>query len=125
MKFLVDELFSARLAHALVDAGHDAIHVGDLHLLGAPDEQVLQAAARSGAVLISADSDFRELLALGRYPGPSVLIFRRAPHRPDQQALLLLGSLRDVEESLAAGAVVILTGDRVRIRSLPINGGSD
>ena len=76
-------------------------------------------------MLISADTDFGELLALGRHPGPSVLLLRRAPHRPDQQALLLLGSLRDVEESLAAGAVVILTGDRVRIRSLPINGGSD
>jgi len=125
VKFLVDESLSARLAHALVDAGHEAVHVGDLDLLGARDEQILQAAARSGAVLISADTDFGELLALGRHPGPSVLIFRRAPHRPDQQALLLLGSLPDVEESLTAGAVVILTGDRVRIRSLPITSTSD
>ncbi len=120
MRFLVDESLSVRVARALVAAGHRATHVGDLQLLGAPDEAVLQAAAGTGCVLISADTDFGELLALGRHPGPSVVILRRAPHRPPAQAALILASLAAVEDSLAAGAVVVLTGDRVRIRLLPI-----
>lgn len=120
MRFLVDESLSARVAHALVEAGHDAAHVGELQLLGAPDEAVLGAAAQTGRVLVSADTDFGELLALGRHPGPSVVIFRRAPHRPDKQVLLLVASLPDIEDCLQAGAVVVLTSDRVRIRLLPI-----
>ncbi len=120
MRFLVDESLSASVAALLADAGHDAIHVGDLQLLGATDAQVLGAAAQRERVLVSADTDFGELLALGRHPGPSVIIFRRAPHRPEQQCPLLLAYLPDVEDSLLAGAVVIVTRERVRIRQLPI-----
>ncbi|MHB8452785.1 MAG: DUF5615 family PIN-like protein [Mycobacteriales bacterium] len=120
MRFLVDESLSARVAALLVQAGRDAVHVGDLGLLGALDERVLAAAAVDERVLVSADTDFGELLALGRHPGPSIVIFRRAPHRPDQQARLLLGYLGDVEDSLRTGAVVIAGPDRVRVRLLPI-----
>ena len=44
LEFLLDECLSARLTVLLTDAGHDAIHVGDLGLLGATDDEVLQAA---------------------------------------------------------------------------------
>lgn len=121
MRFLVDESLSARVAGGLREAGHDAVHVGDLQLLGAQDDAVLAAAARDGRVLLSADTDFGELLALGRHPGPSVVIFRRAPHRPERQVVLLLASLPDIADSLTAGAVVVLTTDRARIRLLPID----
>lgn len=120
MRFLVDESLSARLASGLTQAGHDAVHLGELQLLGAQDEAVLAAAGGSGRVLVSADTDFGELLALGRHPGPSVVLFRRAPRRPEGQVLLLLASLPDIEESLVTGAVVVLTSDRARIRLLPI-----
>lgn len=120
MRFLVDESLSVRVARALAAAGHHATHVGDLQLLGAPDRDVLEAAARTSCVLISADTDFGQLLALGRHPGPSVVIFRRAPHRPPRQAALILASLVAIEDSLVAGAVVILSSDRVRIRLLPV-----
>jgi predicted nuclease of predicted toxin-antitoxin system len=101
-------------------AGHDAVHVGDLGLLGRPDTDVMRAAHDAERVVVSADTDFGELLALGRHPGPSVVIFRRCPHRPEGQCRLLLASLADVEGSLARGAVVLLTPDRARIRLLPI-----
>jgi predicted nuclease of predicted toxin-antitoxin system len=91
--------------------GHDAVHLADLGLLGAQDDAVLEAAAGSGRVLLCADTDFDELLTLGRHPGPSVVIFRRAPHRPERQVALLLASLVDIEDSVTAGAVVVLTSD--------------
>jgi predicted nuclease of predicted toxin-antitoxin system len=86
VRFLVDESLSPRLAGLLEQSGHDAVHVGELGLLGAPDNRVLAAATGDGRVLVSADTDFGELLALGRHPGPSIVIFRRSPHRPAQQA---------------------------------------
>jgi hypothetical protein len=66
VKFLVDESLSSTLSWLLNEAGHDALHVGDLDLLGASDDAVMAAADTTGCVLVSADTDFGELLALGR-----------------------------------------------------------
>jgi predicted nuclease of predicted toxin-antitoxin system len=108
MRFLVDESLSARVARLLEANGHDAVHAADLGLLGAADTRVMHAAASDERVLLAADTDFGELLAIGRHPGPSLVIFRRADHRAEEQVELLLASLAD-EESLAEGAVVVLT----------------
>jgi predicted nuclease of predicted toxin-antitoxin system len=75
----------------------------------------------SHTLLISADTDFGELLAVGRHPGPSVIILRRVSHRPEVQTELLLANLDGMEESLAAGAVVVLSAQHVRFRLLPIS----
>jgi len=123
VRFLVDESLSIRVARLLSDAGHDAVHLGDLGLLGAPDTRVMDAASDAGRILLSADTDFGELLALGRHPGPSVVLYRRAPRRPDSQVPLLLAALTQVADSLASGAVVVLTHDYVRVRMLPIRRG--
>jgi predicted nuclease of predicted toxin-antitoxin system len=120
VRFLIDESLSARVAGLLVDAGHDAVHVSDLGLLGASDTGVMAAAQRAGRCVVSVDTDFGELLAIGRHPGPSVVLLRRAPHRPDGQAKLLLDALDRVEADLEAGAVVVLGGGRARVRRLPI-----
>jgi predicted nuclease of predicted toxin-antitoxin system len=121
VRFLVDESLSWRVAAGLSRAGYDAVHVGDLGLLGATDVTVMEAAASSERVLVSADTDFGELLAVGRDPGPSVIILRRTPHRPEAQTELLLANLGGIEETLAAGAVVVLSGENVRFRLLPID----
>jgi predicted nuclease of predicted toxin-antitoxin system len=121
VRFLIDEPLSPAVAVSLVEAGHDALHLSDIGLLGATDTDVMAAAAGNGRVLVSADTDFGELLALGRRPGPSVIIFRRAPRQPEAQALMLLENLDSIESPLAAGAVVVLTWDSVRFRHLPID----
>lgn len=71
MRLLVDERLSKRVAHVLVAAGHDAVHVSALGLLGEPDVRIMSAAAEDGRVLVSTDTDFGELLALGRRGKPS------------------------------------------------------
>lgn len=108
------------MARRLAAAGHDAIHVGDLGLLGALDEAVMGAAREADRVLVSADSNFGELLALGVCTGPSVVLLRRSAHAADDQVRLLLAGLDAVFEDLDRGAVVVLTPHRVRVRSLPI-----
>ena len=72
MKLLVDESLSARVARLLRAAGHDALHVGDLALLGAADEAVMEAAREGHRILVSADTDFGEFLAIGTHTEPSV-----------------------------------------------------
>jgi predicted nuclease of predicted toxin-antitoxin system len=102
-------------------AGHDAIHVGDVGLLSAPDPQILQAADEQSRVLLTADSDFGALLALGSLATPSVVLLRSADHlSPTQQAELLIANLPTIAVDLEEGAIASLRRDRIRIRSLPL-----
>jgi predicted nuclease of predicted toxin-antitoxin system len=121
VRLLIDECLSARLCDLLAKAGHDVVHVGDLALLGAPDTAVMAAAVQHDRVLVSADTDFGELLAKSGAALPSVVLLRRPDKIPESQADVLTANLHAVAADLAAGAVVIVLADRLRIRRLPVD----
>jgi predicted nuclease of predicted toxin-antitoxin system len=120
MRFLVDECLSTRTLLLFREAGHDVVHVADLGMLGAPDEAVMAAAAEANRILLSADTDFGELLSVGRHIAPSVVLFRGTA-TPERRAEILLGNLDLVADDLDAGAIVVFSPGRVRIRALPVD----
>ena len=121
MKSLIDNAVSPRLAAGLREAGHDAVHVRDLGLAAAADEELFELAARERRVLVSEDTDFGTLLALRGSPAPSVLLFRHMPDRSAAGLLaILLTNLAAIEAPLAAGSVVVIEPSRIRVRRLPI-----
>lgn len=123
MKLLLDANLSPEVARLLNEAGHDAIHVRDIGLLSAPDPGILQAAAKQGRVLLTADADFGALLALASLASPSVLLLRSADHlRPSEQAELIAANLPSISDDLEKGAIASLARDRLRVRDLPIAG---
>lgn len=93
MRFLVDECLPPSLAAQLCAAGHDAVSVVGLGLAGAADPVVMQAARDQERVLMSADTDFGELLARSDDRRPSVVLYRGAEVDPKALALILLANL--------------------------------
>ena len=71
MNFLIDECLRHLVGAGLRNAGHDAIHVGDVGLHSATDEQVMSLAVEQSRIVVSADTDFGELLARDRLGLPS------------------------------------------------------
>jgi hypothetical protein len=67
-------------------------------------------------------TDFGELLALGAFVKPSVILLRGAVRRPEIRAQIILDNLPEFEADLAAGAIVVIGAQRIRIRQLPISG---
>ena len=120
LAFLVDQPLSPALAAGLRSAGYDAVHVRDYRMVRAPDAEIFDRAAVEGRVVVSADTDFGMLLALRHAPFPSVILFRRAAHRPDGQLTLLLNHLETISDDLGAGALVVIEDRRLRVRRLPI-----
>jgi predicted nuclease of predicted toxin-antitoxin system len=122
VKLRLDANLSPEVARLLKEAEHDAIHVADIGLLTATDPVILRAAAKEGRILLTADSDFGALLALGSLASPSVLLLRSADHlRPSEQAELIAANLPQIAKDLKKGAIVSLTRDRLRVRELPID----
>jgi predicted nuclease of predicted toxin-antitoxin system len=122
VKFLLDQNQSPMLAELLTAVGHDAIHTRDIGLSRAPDVDVLTRAKLDGRVLITADTDFGELLARSGDDAPSVLLLRRHDRRrAEAVAELILANLDAIDSDLSSGALVVFDGDRIRIRTLPIN----
>jgi predicted nuclease of predicted toxin-antitoxin system len=120
VRLLVDNALSPVLAERLRESGYDAVHVRTYGLQAAPDEEILARAAHEGRIVVSSDTDFGTLLALRQASHPSVILLRRISGRhPLEQAALLIPLLDRFEDDLAAGCVLVVEEERVRVRSLP------
>jgi predicted nuclease of predicted toxin-antitoxin system len=120
VRLLLDESLSARMAAHLSAADHDVLHVGDIGLLGATDDVVLEAAHQQRRVLVTADTDFGSLLALSQSHSPSVLLLRRGGRSASQRGATILAAIQGAEKALEEGALVVAEHTRLRIRGLPI-----
>ena len=120
MKFLVDQPVSWQVARDLSEAGHDAVHVRDVGLSSARDEQIIERAISEGRAIITQDTDFGTLLAGSGKALPSVLLLRIQDGRPATQSRLLLDHLPVLEADIASGVIVVFSDGAIRVRRLPI-----
>jgi predicted nuclease of predicted toxin-antitoxin system len=121
MRLLIDANLAPRLVQGLRAGGFDAVHVADLDLLTATDDDIFDRAAADGSCVVTADSDFGMLLAVRRATSPSVVHLRGvAELGPDDHLALLLANLSQVADDLEQGAIVSLSPSRLSVRDLPI-----
>lgn len=121
MRLLLDQNLSPLLVEELAARGHDAIHVRSLGMTTSSDLAILEAASRDARVVVSADTDFGDLLARTNAGSPSVLLLRRQDlRRASQVAELIMLNLPVIAEDLEGGAIVVLDNDRIRVRRLPL-----
>jgi predicted nuclease of predicted toxin-antitoxin system len=76
MRFLIDMPVSPRVAAWLVEQGHDAVHAMAVGLGRASDREVLDRALQDNRLVVTADTDFPQLLTLAQAKAPGVILFR-------------------------------------------------
>ena len=123
MRFLIDNPISPQIAEALRQSGHDAVPVLDYGLQAAPDDVIFERGSQEDRIVVTADTDFGLLAARTGIRKPSIILFHHSfPHRPSEQARILIRSLPRLATALEQGSLVALESRRIRIRSLPIIG---
>jgi predicted nuclease of predicted toxin-antitoxin system len=121
VKLLIDANLSPRVAEGLRAAGFDTVHVLDLDLVTATDDQIFDRAAADDLVVVTADSDFGMMLALRRATNPSVVHLRRvAELAPEDHVALLQANLPAIAADLARGAIASLSPSRLSVHDLPL-----
>lgn len=118
MKFLVDMPLSPQLAVWLREHGHDADHVSAIGLHNAKDHRILEIARQQNRIIITADLDFPQLLAISHAADPGVILFRGGNYSDEQMLQLLRRVLDNYPENKLVHAITVV--DKVRIRRCPL-----
>ena len=122
MKFLIDNALSPIVSEGLKKLGYDSLHVKEIGLQKADDNDIFERAFQEERTIISADTDFGYLLSKWTKNKPSVIIFRKGSERdPVKQVDLLKTNLCSVLiDIIETGSIVIIEPTRIRTRELPI-----
>lgn len=120
MRFLVDANLSPRVAEWLRENGHQAAHVFEIGLAGAPDQDVLQQATADGSIVLTSDLDFGDVLARTR--SGMVVIVRLRSNVTARVTARLETALPQAAPALEGSVVVVVEEARLRIRRLRFDG---
>ncbi len=114
LRILADESVDRQVVDRLRTEGHDVAYVAE-SAPGTDDDVVLDRANRDGAVLITADKDFGELVYRQGRAQSGVVLMRLAGLRPDRKAEIVASFIRARTAELERSFTVIApTTARIR-----------
>jgi predicted nuclease of predicted toxin-antitoxin system len=104
MKFLVDAQLPPALCRWLKARGHEAMHVANIGLGGAPDVEIAARAEADGAILVSKDEDFLLL----RLPDRFAFVWLRCGNSTNKAlSAWLEARWKEIEAMLSSGERLI------------------
>lgn len=115
MKFLLDVNAAGPLATVLLEAGHDVEMVSRVDL-SMSDSDILQWAVREKRIIVTTDSDFDQMIWLQKRDHFGVLRLENLPR--SERMLLFNEVIANYAGALEAGAIVIATQRKIRVRKM-------
>jgi len=106
VRFLIDAQLPPALARYLESAGHEAVHVADLGMERATDEEIWRPAAERGQTIVTKDEDFVALRAM-RGDGPAVVWLRIGNTTREHLLRIVTAALPDIVAALEGGEVLV------------------
>ncbi len=116
MILLADENVDAPIVYALREAGLEVIYVAEVDP-SISDELVLEQAGHAGALLLTADTDFGELVFRQGKMASGVVLLRLAGLSPERKAAAVVEALAEHGDEMPGRFAVVSPGS-VRIRTL-------
>lgn len=107
-------------ASRLRDLGYDCVHVGEVGMSTAADEEILTFALRKNGIVVTLDADFHAILAVSGAVGPSVIRIRIQGLRAAEIAEYLHLVSVHFESELCDGSLVTIKARKTTCHRLPI-----
>ena len=121
MRFLLDMGISYKVALWLNNIGHNAVHLNDEGLHDLPDHFIIEKAINENRIILTADMDFRQIVASAKIDSVSIIQFRLADFSPANVTLKLGIICEKFREELSANYVIITVQEnKIRLKHLPI-----
>jgi predicted nuclease of predicted toxin-antitoxin system len=120
IKIVIDMNLSPAWVSTLESHGWPAVHWATVGDPRATDRVVMDWAKANRYVVFTHDLDFGTMLALTHDTGPSVIRVRAQNVLPDHLGAIVAATLRQHEEALATGALIVVEERRNRVRILPL-----
>jgi predicted nuclease of predicted toxin-antitoxin system len=114
MKILADENISKLLVERLRQEGHQVQYIAEI-ARGCNDPTVLELANRQGALLLTDDKDFGELVFHQHLRAAGILLVRLATLSPPQEVEVVVKVIREYSDKLLY-AFTVVTPQGIRIR---------
>jgi predicted nuclease of predicted toxin-antitoxin system len=120
VKLVVGMNLSPEWVAVFQGAGWEAVHWSTVGNPRAEDNEIMAWARAQKHVVFTHDLDFGTLLALTRAGSPSVIQVRTQDVTPAAIGGLVVRALRQFEDALEKGALIVLDEARARARVLPL-----
>jgi len=104
------------------ELGYECLHVSDLGMQKAEDEEILSLARDRRYVLLTLDADFHALVAVRGLSLPSVVRLRREGCRAEVVVRILGPVLERYRVELGKGALISVKERRATCHLLPVGG---
>lgn len=124
IRLLLDQGLPRGTALHLRREGWDVVHVGEIGMSRATDQEILDYTRHENRVCVTLDADFHALLVLGSEQSPSVVRIRIEGLQAIAMAELLIRIKPHIQSAAEQGALITVTEAQVRIRRLPVNVGA-
>jgi predicted nuclease of predicted toxin-antitoxin system len=120
ISILLDLGLPRSAALILRQASWSVRHVAEIGLSNASDEHIIEYARCHACHIVTLDADFHALLATTGASIPSVLRLRIEGLKGAELADLMQRLWPEISAAMTTGALAAVTGNRVRIKRLPI-----
>jgi predicted nuclease of predicted toxin-antitoxin system len=107
-------------AGRLRDIGYECVHVGEVGMSTAADEEILALAVGKNAVVVTLDADFHAILAVSGAVGPSVIRIRVQGLGDAEIAECVRSVSSRFHSELKAGSLVTVKAWKTTCHRLPI-----
>jgi predicted nuclease of predicted toxin-antitoxin system len=120
MKIVIDMNLSPLWLSFFESNNIEAVHWSHIGPADAKDAVIMQWARTNDYIVFTHDLDFGAALALTKASGPSIIQIRTQDTMPDAVGDVIVAVIRQNEENLRRGSLIVIDEGRARVRILPL-----